>query len=42
MNFLISQPKNMFWVLKRVTLLRRSFEHRKQMLKLVGKQIFTS
>ena len=39
-NFLISQPKDMLWVLKR-TVSMSSFEHPKHMLKLMGKKIFT-
>ena len=37
-NFLISQPKHMLWVLKRKD---GSFEHPKQILKLMGKKLFT-
>ena len=36
-NFLISQPKLLLWVLKRTVSLRRSFEHPKHKLKLMGK-----
>ena len=36
-NYLISQPKHMLWVLKRT-----SFEHPKHMLKLMGKKILNN
>ena len=35
--FLISQPKHILWVLKRISL--GSFEHPKYMFKLMGKKI---
>ena len=38
--FLISQPKHMLWVLRRTVSMRRSFEHQKHMLNLMGKKIF--
>ena len=37
-NFLISKPKRMLWVLKRTVSMNRSFEHPKHMLKLMGKE----
>ena len=40
-NFLISQPKHILWVLKR-TVSDGSFEHPKQMFKLMDKKIFTN
>ena len=41
LNFLISQPKHMLWVLKRTISVRRFFEHPKHALKLMSKKIFT-
>ena len=40
-NFLISQPKHMFWVLKKRSQWDGSFEHPKHTLKVIGKKIFT-
>ena len=40
-NFLISEPKHMFWLLKRTVSLRRFFEHPKQVFKLMDKKKFT-
>ena len=40
-NFLISQQKHMLWVLRRTVSMKRSFEHPKHMLKLMGEKIFT-
>ena len=40
-NFLISQPKHMLWVLKRIVSMRQFFEHQKHMLTIMGKKIFT-
>ena len=36
--FLISQPKHLLWVLKRTISLRSTFEHPKDMFKLIGKK----
>ena len=42
-NFLISQPKHMLWVLKRTVSMRQFFVLIKHMLKLMGKKtlVFT-
>ena len=40
-TLLIFQSKHMLWVLKRTVSMRGSFENPKQMLKLMGKKIFT-
>ena len=40
-NFLISQPKHMLWVLKLTVSMRRFFQHPKHMFKLMGKKIIT-
>ena len=38
-NFLIAQPRHMFWILKRTVLMRRFFEHPKHMFKLTDKEM---
>ena len=37
----VYQPKNLMWILKIILSTRCSFEHAKQMLKLIGKNIFS-
>ena len=39
--FLISQPKHMLWVLKQIVSMRLFFWAPKNMLKIIGKKIFT-
>ena len=36
------QPKHMVWVCKRIVSIDRSFQHPKQMLKLMAKKIFSN
>ena len=40
-DFLISEPKHMLWVLKRTVSMRRFFVHPKHMFKLMDYKIFT-
>ena len=40
-DFLISQSKHMLWALKRTVSMRHSFEHLKQLFKLMHKKILT-
>ena len=41
-NFLISQPKHMLWVLKRTVSMIQFFQQPKQMFYLMGKKIITA
>ena len=41
-NYLISQPKHMLWVLKRTATMRRFFKAPNYRLNLMGKKIFTT
>ena len=40
-NFLISRPEHMLWVLKKTVSIRWSFRAPKKMFKLMDKKIFT-